>query len=81
MIAGLACYSTGNEMNSKTIFLDYFATIRITSDEPLATLTRKFIVSEGYTFTIGIMSLIELYKWKKGWDRVLRPPFPQCPFA
>jgi len=52
-------------MNNKTIFLDHFALVRVTSDQLFTAIVKEFVTSNEYTLIIGVMNLIELYRWKK----------------
>ena len=58
-------------MNNKTIFLDHFALVRVTSDQLFAAIVKEFVISNEYTLIIGVMNLIELYRWKKRWSEVI----------
>ncbi len=44
--------------------------IHIAEDNQLASDIRSYIKSNKYTLVIGVMNLIELYKWKKFWGQV-----------
>jgi hypothetical protein len=57
-------------VNQKTIFLDSFAVVRVIADPSFATLVKQFIAREGYTLIIGVMNLIEFYRWKKRWTEI-----------
>jgi hypothetical protein len=54
----------------KLIFLDAFVLIRGAEDNAFADLTRKYIEAEQYTLLVGLMNLIEIYKWKKHWPQI-----------
>src|SRR5689334_170037 len=57
-------------MTNKTIFLDSFTFIRLAEDPEFSSATKDFILSGKYTLIIGVMNLIEIYKWKKYWSQV-----------
>ncbi len=57
-------------MTNKPLFLDSFVFIHIAEDNQLATDIMSYIKSNKYTLVIGVMNLIELYKWKKCWEKV-----------
>lgn len=57
-------------MTKKTIFLDSFTLIRLGEDPEFSLIIKKFIVSDQYTLVIGVMNLIEIYKWRKYWVQI-----------
>ena len=57
-------------MERKLIFLDSFALLRIAEDPRLAALATKYIASNQYVLVIGVMNLVEIYKWKAYWSKV-----------
>ncbi len=57
-------------MNRKTLFLDTFAIARVVADPSFATLVKQFVDSESYALIIGVMNLIEVYRWKKRWSEI-----------
>jgi len=58
-------------MTNKYLFLDSFVFIRIAEDAHLASEVRDYILANNYTLVVGVMNLIEVYKWKKYWEPVL----------
>jgi hypothetical protein len=57
-------------MSRKTIFLDSFAIVRIVANPSFMELVKQFIANENYTLIIGVMNLIEFYRWKKRWEEI-----------
>jgi len=57
-------------MSNKLLFLDSFVFIRMAEDTNLATAVKSYIISNEYTLIIGVMNLIEVYKWQKYWAQV-----------
>lgn len=57
-------------MDDKTLFLDSFALVNVVADPAFAAAARNFVISRGYTLIIGVMNLVEIYRWKKRWSEV-----------
>jgi hypothetical protein len=58
-------------MTNKYLFLDSFVFIRIAEDAQLANEVRDYITVNNFTLVVGVMNLIEVYKWKKYWEPVI----------
>lgn len=57
-------------MSKKYLFLDSFVFIRIAEDTNLAREVRDYVLASNYTLVVGVMNLIEVYKWKKYWEPI-----------
>lgn len=58
-------------MESRFLYLDTFASVRVASDPALAAATRAYIMSEGFRLVVGVVNLIELVSWPKRWSDLL----------
>jgi hypothetical protein len=54
--------------NRKTIFLDTFVLLEIAKHPDWAENVHKFIEQNSYVLVVGVMHLIEAYKWKRYWS-------------
>jgi hypothetical protein len=57
-------------MSNKYLFLDSFVFIRIAEGARFAHEVQDYVLANNYTLVIGVMNLIEVYKWKKYWEPV-----------
>src|SRR5262245_15325854 len=57
-------------MDRKYIFLDSFIFMEIGRDNKLRDAIKSYILSNHLTLVIGVMNLIEVYKWKRYWSEV-----------
>ena len=57
-------------MTAKTIYLDTFALVKISTDPILMSASAEYIRANSYTLIIGIMNLMEIYGWRKRWPQV-----------
>jgi hypothetical protein len=57
-------------MAIKTIFLDSFTFVRLAEDPKFSLAVKNYILSGQYTLVIGVMNLIEIYKWRTYWAEI-----------
>ena len=57
-------------MTNKTVYLDTFALVKISTDPALRAAIVKYIHANSYVLIVGIMNLMELYTWPKRWSQV-----------
>jgi hypothetical protein len=57
-------------MAKKTIFLDSFTFIRLAEDPAFSLAAKNYLLSGEYTLVIGVMNLIEIYKWRTYWREI-----------
>ncbi len=56
--------------NRKTIFLDSFVLIELAKHPIWTENVREFIERNSYVLAVGVMHLIEIYKWKRYWSEI-----------
>lgn len=56
--------------NRKTIFLDTLVLLELAKYPDWAESVRKFIEQNNYILVVGVMHLIEAYKWKRYWSEI-----------
>jgi hypothetical protein len=58
--------------NRKTIFLDTLVLLEIAKHPNLAENVYKYIEKNCYVLVVGVMHLIEAYKWKRYWSEIAK---------